>query len=49
MSRELLFTLEAVKSRIDISGNQISNVVVEGKINTKKKNKVGSGAKRSWV
>lgn len=33
-TRELLFTLEAVKSRIDISENQISNVVDEGKINT---------------
>lgn len=33
-TREFLFTLEAVKSRIDISENQISNVVDEGKINT---------------
>lgn len=49
MTRELLFTLEVVKSRIDISEYQISNVVNEGKINTEKKNKVGSGAIRSWV
>lgn len=49
MARELLFTLEVVKSRTDFSENQIRNVVDEGKINTEKKNKVGSGAMRSWV
>lgn len=49
VTKELVFTLEVVKSRIGISENQISNVVDEGKINTERKNKVGSGAIKSWV
>ena len=47
MTAELPLMLEAVQDRINITENQISNVVDKCKINAEKKNKERSGAERA--